>query len=103
MNIKTIDVNAKEWFDKVNGNSYFSGRITLNYGMKNEKTLLMPFQYGYGDQYEWETSSTLKKNGFFPENSDKTCLSIFCRKNFIILRTSKEKNCKKRDVVSWGE
>ena len=41
---QTIDINAKEWFDKVNGNSYFCGTITINYGMKTEQTFLMPFQ-----------------------------------------------------------
>ena len=35
--LKTIDLTAKEWFDKVNGNSYFSrsdwpkGRLVLLY------------------------------------------------------------------------
>ena len=30
---------CKEWFDKVNGNSYFSSDVTLNYGMNNQKTI----------------------------------------------------------------
>lgn len=51
MKIKTIDVNAKEWFDKVNGNSYFSAIITLNYGMKSDATIKLRFQYGYGSSY----------------------------------------------------
>ena len=34
MKTKTIDVNAKEWFDNKNGNSYFCGTITLNFGNK---------------------------------------------------------------------
>ena len=33
--IKTIDVNCLEWFDKINGNSYFAGEIIVNYGRKN--------------------------------------------------------------------
>ena len=37
--LKTIDINAKEWRDKINGNSYFSSDVTLNYGMENEKVL----------------------------------------------------------------
>ena len=49
MKTKTIDIQAKHWFDKVNGNSYFCGTVTLNYGMKNEETFLMPFQNGYGE------------------------------------------------------
>ena len=36
MKVKTIDVQVKEWFDKVNGNSYFAGIITINFGMKND-------------------------------------------------------------------
>lgn len=33
--IKTIDVSAKEWFDKSAGNSYFSGQvITLRRNMQ---------------------------------------------------------------------
>jgi hypothetical protein len=39
MKIKTIDITALEWFDKVNGNSYFSATVTLNFGMKDQKIL----------------------------------------------------------------
>jgi len=39
MKIKTIDVNVKEWFDKVNGNSYFAGTVSLNFGMKTQKII----------------------------------------------------------------
>ena len=38
--LKTIDIEAKEWRDKVNGNSYFSSDITLNYGMDNQEIIL---------------------------------------------------------------
>jgi hypothetical protein len=50
-NLKTIDIEAKEWRDKVNGNSYFSSDITLNYGMNDQEIIKLPFQYGYGDFY----------------------------------------------------
>jgi len=59
MNIKTIDVNALTWFDKINGNSYFAGEIILNYKLDNEIKLIMPFQYGYGSQFEYQA---LKQN-----------------------------------------
>jgi hypothetical protein len=36
--INTIDIQAKEWFDRINGNSYFSGQVTLDYGQETEKT-----------------------------------------------------------------
>lgn len=65
--IKTLDINARSWFDKINGNSYFSGQIVINYGLENEKRFFMPFQYGYGDQYIWEALSTLKRENILPE------------------------------------
>jgi hypothetical protein len=46
--MKTIDINAKEWFDKVNGNSYFSAVITIDFGMPTQKEYRLPFQYGSG-------------------------------------------------------
>ena len=49
--LKTIDIKAKEWSDKINGNSYFSSDVTLNYGMDSQEVIKLPFQYGYGDQY----------------------------------------------------
>ena len=42
---KSIELNFKEWFDKKNGNSYFSGIICID----NKETIKVPFQYGYGD------------------------------------------------------
>jgi len=98
--IKTIDVNAKEWFDKVNGNSYFSCRVTLNYGMENETTILIPFQYGYGNMYEQATAKELVKRGLFPAN---TPLWRVCGDNSITRRTNILTKCLKRDVLAWGK
>ena len=67
MKIKTIDITALDWFDKVNGNSYFAGTISVNYGMKNAKVLKMPFQYGYGDQYRWTALEEMAKAGWLPK------------------------------------
>lgn len=98
MKIKTIDINAKEWFDKINGNSYFSGDITLNYGTKTQKDLKMSFQYGYGDHYIQQAYSLLVKTGYILESDSNISLSRYCRDKNIILRTSKQENCKKRDL-----
>ena len=38
---------AKEWFDDVNGNSYWSARVE---DIEKDITYIFPFQYGYGDQ-----------------------------------------------------
>lgn len=100
MKIKTIDVQAKEWFDRVNGNSYFSGRVTINFGMKSEKTLYMPFQYGYGSQNEQEAMFAIRKLQKLPESMRS--LWSYCAENNIILRRNKEENCLKRDVIAFG-
>ena len=71
--VRTVDVNALRWWDKVNGNTYFASVVTINDGLPNETRLYMPFQYGYGDQYEYEAAAVLRlagiicKDGF--ENS----------------------------------
>jgi hypothetical protein len=102
MKVYTIDVEAREWFDKVNGNSYFSARIVLNYGRKKQKTFLIPLQYGYGTQYEWTSVQVLKEKGIIKEE-ESAPLSIICRNKKIILRACKKENCKKQDVTAWGK
>jgi hypothetical protein len=94
--MKTIDINAKEWFDKVNGNSYFCGTVTLNYGMKNEETFLMPFQYGYGSQYEWEAKGILTYANKI--STQYETLYSYCKRENIILRSNIIRGCKKREL-----
>ena len=99
MKIKTIDVNAKEWFDKVNGNSYFSGEIVVNYQMKNEQTFIMPFQYGYGEMYLQIARDVLMKYDCLPVNEFIAYpLTRCCRENNIPLRHNIKTGCKKKEV-----
>ena len=64
--LKTIDINAKEWHDKINGNSYFSSDVILNYGMNSQETIKVPFQYGYGDHYIYQSLREIQK--LFPKS-----------------------------------
>lgn len=100
--MKTIDINAKEWFDKVNGNSYFSAVVTIDYGLKTQKAFTLPFQYGYEDHYIDMANQLLVKEGLIISKRHKNGvyppLWQYCRDNRIILRTSKTENCKKRDL-----
>ena len=100
MIIKTIDVNAKEWFDKVNGNSYFSAVITLNHGLKDSKDIKLPFQYGYGDQYQFEALKEIKKQ--FKGMVEGGSLWSYCNNNHIILKAVMDENCLQREVKSFG-
>ena len=98
--MKTIDINAKEWFDKVNGNSYFSADITLDYGTKMEKKYKLPFQYGYGEHYQDMAFDLLKKEGLVDSVHSTLSFWRYCKERKIILRTSKQANCKKRELTA---
>ncbi len=103
MKIKTIDINAREWFDRTYGNSYFSAQIDLNYGMKNKPndtdhvydlTIMLPFQYGYDNHYLYVAIQELVKRRLV--KADKgTSLWAYCQDNNVILRHSKIDSLKK--------
>ncbi len=98
--IQTIDVIAKEWRDKINGNSYFAGKVIVNYGLRSEKTFVMPFQYGYGEQYLQEASAVLEKAGY-PVIPFYGYTTRTCRESGIILRHSIQRNCLKRELKQY--
>lgn len=87
--IKTIDLSALEWFDKVNGNSYFAGKVIINYGADNQTTLPIAYQYGYGDQYQYEALKAIKKA--LGIHTDINSLWRFCGSHKIILRSQKRR------------
>lgn len=94
--VKTIDIQAKEWFDKVNGNSYFAGLITVNFGMPDEQQFNMPFQYGYGSQYQQEAFKVLKEKGLVLSDH-----SADIRNDGIIVRSSIQNKCLKRELMTY--
>ena len=92
--VKTIDVNAKHWFDRVNGNSYFSAEVVTNYGQADAQTFILPFQYGYVDAYLYASLKELNERGLIGATN-----TADLRDEGIILRNHIEKNCKKRDLA----
>lgn len=98
--MKTINIAALEWFDKVNGNSYFSGIISVDYGLPTAKEFKMPFQYGYGEQYIHAAKEVLVKNGLISPNDEREPLWRYCEDKNIQLTYTKRENCKKREVVN---
>jgi hypothetical protein len=94
--VNTIDINAKEWFDKVNGNSYFAGSIILNFGQPDAITLNMPFQYGYGDSYQYAAMTLLKEKGL----TDAKYMHDLRNEN-IIVRYNIQRGCKKRELMQY--
>jgi hypothetical protein len=108
MKIKTIDVNVKDWFDKINGNSYFAGTICLNYGTKTQKNINIPFCYGYGSHYETEAMNVLIKGKFIKDAEKYSSggyipLWRYCEDHKIIYRHSKKENCLKRELMYYNE
>lgn len=97
--MKTIDIQAREWFDKTYGNSYFSAIVTIDYGMETEQEIKLPFQYGYGDYYKEAAFKALKKAGFL--DCGELDRWTWCKENGVILRSNIERNCLKRDVVNF--
>jgi hypothetical protein len=61
---RSLFIECREWFDKVNGNSYFSARIWVDGG----QVAILPFQYGYGDQFIYEAQKKLLELGYLPQN-----------------------------------
>lgn len=102
MKIKTIDIQAKEWFDKVNGNSYHSAVVTLNYGLKDAKTVKVPFTYGYGEHYMESAREAIKNTGTIKDIAEGEMLWSYCDRKKIILRANIQRNCLKRDVIAFG-
>lgn len=81
----TITAYCRRWFDKVNGNSYFSVNIIIAGNAIN-----IPMQYGYGSQWQYEVINLLEKYGFIPkipyyENGNKNygCMSDYEREGII--------------------
>lgn len=91
--VKTIDINVNEWFDKINGNSYFSAIITLNFGMNDSLSIQIPFTYGYGDYSRQYSIEKLNELGYLPSPK------YWELDEAIIVRYNKQQNCKKRDLI----
>ena len=75
---------AKEWFDKVNGNSYWSARVE---DIEKDITYVFPFQYGYGDQSLQEVMKALNLSHY----------------EYKKVKHIKMEKCLKKEVVEHGE
>lgn len=75
---------AKEWFDKVNGNSYWSARVE---DIEKDITYVFPWQYGYGDQSLHEVMKALNLSHYEHQK----------------VKHIKMEKCLKKEVVEHGE
>ena len=57
---------AVKWFDKVNGNTYHSVRVTRCRDGKTIVGLHPPYEYGYGDQYRYTALDAMAAAKWLP-------------------------------------
>ncbi len=88
-----VKIEAKEWRDRVNGNSYFAGTIKVN-----DKVYLMPFQYGYDTQYEQEAKKLLTEFNVISCEYGQS-LRRYCLDNGIEYDAVIKTKCKKRELT----
>jgi len=94
-----VRVRVKEWFDKANGNSYFSARVWVEGDLK----ITLPFQYGYGEHGLCEAIKALSNFTDYPSKTNGQAPWRYCEENKMRLEYYKEENCLQRDVKSWGK
>jgi hypothetical protein len=94
--IKTIDIQVKEWRDKTYGNTYFAAIVAVNYGMEDEREYKLPFQYGYGDHAKNMAYKELQKVGEI--NEPNGSFWQYCKDNNIITRFTVKENCLQREL-----
>lgn len=63
---QNIGVSGRKYWDKVNGNTYFSCRISIPH-VNGWHCFNIPLQYGYGEQWQFEAVNVLKSIGFFAD------------------------------------
>ena len=93
-----IYVEAREWFDKSGGNSYFSGRVFID----GDLVAGLPFQYGYGSQFEYSAFNVLK--GLNPLLAEMFPYDIplwRLRELGLVVHTVKY-SATKADTIRWG-
>jgi hypothetical protein len=58
---KSLFIEARLWFDKTYGNTYFSNRVWID----GKISFQMPMEYGYEEQYAHRAIQELHKRGYF--------------------------------------
>lgn len=58
-----FSANAVRWFDRSNGNTYHSVRITRH---RDGKTIAVPFCYGYGDAFRQSALEAMAASKWIP-------------------------------------
>jgi len=79
-----ITIIGRRWFDRINGNTYFSAVGLIN----GKEVVKINYEYGYGDQYIYATFGEMQKAGFCPDveqynNGGSESLWSYCERKGI--------------------
>jgi hypothetical protein len=88
---KLYTVITKEWFDRINSNSYCAVRIYNN--STGNVIAYLPFGHGYGNYGEQRAREWLEKHR-------PTLKMVYLSERAI---AEKIEGCLKRDVIAWGK
>ena len=94
--MRSIFVDGREWFDKVNGNSYFSARVFVD----GVEVARIPFQYGYGSAYESAAAWALQHLGFGGDEASPVLWHMARDAGADLYRSLQRVT--KRECVGWG-
>lgn len=61
--LRSVFIEGRLWFDKINGNTYFSNRVWVN----GKVTFEMPMEYGYDLQHVNRAIQELFERGYLPK------------------------------------
>lgn len=99
--MNSIFIEAREWFDKTGGNSYFSARISVD----GKVVGYLPLQYGYESQYLTNAAHWLHLAGYI--TLDEKMRSLHRLKDrgvdFYAVKYSTTKAEAKRFGLDWRE
>ena len=96
--MKSITILGRRWFDRVNGNTYFSARAIVD----GKEESHIPYAYGYGDQYLQEAwDEVVKRHNLDVERYQSGGIegpSYWCRRNGVALHYEAVDVGRKRDL-----
>ena len=91
---------AKKWFDKVNGNTYHSVRVTRH---KDGAVIVGQFQYGYGEHYKQTALAAMADAKWLPVKYRSIDAQFqYERENNYPILWDLSRFCLKRDCVANG-
>lgn len=94
-----ITIIGRRWFDRVNGNTYFSAVGIVN----GIEVVHIPYEYGYENHYEERTFDELEKAGFCADrekygNGSKEVFWQYCQRKGITKYSTASDVKRKKDL-----